>query len=155
MCANRACADAGMCAGACINRGSIQGAHVGCRVESDVGARMCGVVQREVGRKLYARLPELSQLLDVTLARAPKEQFGAPSPAIWQRMVVRGPRPPPNDVVRCICACMHWSQTPLASNTPGSACYPFEDNAQSLVLHAACSAAGDGTPCSGRVICKW
>ena len=44
--------------------------------------------QREVGRKLYARLPELSQLLDATLARAPKEQFGAPSPAIWQRMVV-------------------------------------------------------------------
>ena len=50
-----------------------------------------GCAQREVGRKLYARLPDLSQLLDTTLARAPKEQFGAPAPQIWQRMVVRVP----------------------------------------------------------------
>lgn len=49
--------------------------------------------QREVGRKLYARLPDLSQLLDTTLARAPKEQFGAPAPQIWQRMVVSAPAP--------------------------------------------------------------
>ena len=31
-------------------------------------------VQREVSRKLYVQLPELSQLLDRTLARAPKDE---------------------------------------------------------------------------------
>jgi hypothetical protein len=41
-----------------------------------------------VSRKLYMRLPQLSQLLDRTLARAPKEQFGAPAAHIWQRLVV-------------------------------------------------------------------
>ncbi|CAL5220821.1 g2898 [Coccomyxa viridis] len=42
---------------------------------------------REVSRKLYAQLPELSQLLDRTLARAPKEEYGPPPSSLWHRLV--------------------------------------------------------------------
>ena len=45
-------------------------------------------VQREVSRKLYAQLPELSQLLDRTLARAPKDEYGPPPASLWHRLVV-------------------------------------------------------------------
>ena len=45
-------------------------------------------MQREVSRKLYAQLPELSQLLDRTLARAPKEEYGPPPSSLWHRLVV-------------------------------------------------------------------
>ena len=45
-------------------------------------------VQREVSRKLYVQLPELSQLLDRTLARAPKDEYGAPPARLWHRLVV-------------------------------------------------------------------
>ncbi|KAK9905860.1 hypothetical protein WJX75_007711 [Coccomyxa subellipsoidea] len=44
---------------------------------------------REVSKKLYVKLPELSKLLDATLAKAPKEQFGPPSAQIWKRIVER------------------------------------------------------------------
>ena len=49
-------------------------------------AALC--VQREVSRKLYVQLPELSQLLDRTLARAPKDEYGAPPARLWHRLVV-------------------------------------------------------------------
>lgn len=49
----------------------------------------CVCVQREVSKKLHVRLPELSKLLDATLAKAPKEQFGPPSAQIWKRIMVR------------------------------------------------------------------
>ena len=45
-------------------------------------------VQREVSRKLYVQLPELSQLLDRTLARAPKDEYGPPPARLWHRLVV-------------------------------------------------------------------
>lgn len=48
-----------------------------------------GCLQREVSKKLHTRLPELSKLLDATLAKAPKEQFGPPSAQLWKRIVVR------------------------------------------------------------------
>lgn len=54
----------------------------------------CGLLQREVSKKLHVRLPELSVLLDRTLAKAPKEQFGPPSAQIWKRIVVRHLAPP-------------------------------------------------------------
>ena len=41
-----------------------------------------------MSRKLYAQLPELSQLLDRTLARAPKEEYGPPPGSLWHRLVV-------------------------------------------------------------------
>ncbi len=50
-------------------------------------------MQREVSRKLYAQLPELSQLLDRTLARAPKDEYGPPPASLWHRLVVRHPFP--------------------------------------------------------------
>ena len=34
------------------------------------------------------QLPELSQLLDRTLARAPKDEYGAPPARLWHRLVV-------------------------------------------------------------------
>ncbi|CAL8472027.1 g11569 [Coccomyxa elongata] len=44
---------------------------------------------REVSKKLHTRLPELSKMLDATLAKAPKEQFGPPSAQLWKRIVER------------------------------------------------------------------
>ena len=52
-------------------------------------AERCGCcVQREVSRKLYMQLPELSQHLDRTLARAPKDEYGPPPQQLWRNLVV-------------------------------------------------------------------
>lgn len=48
-------------------------------------------MQREVSRKLYMQLPELSQHLDRTLARAPKDEYGPPPQQLWRNLVVSFP----------------------------------------------------------------
>ena len=53
------------------------------------------LLQREVSRKLYVQLPELSQLLDRTLARAPKDEYGPPPGHLWHCLVVSCLRPAP------------------------------------------------------------
>ena len=73
-------------------------------------------MQREVSRKLYAQLPELSQLLDRTLARAPKNEYGPPPASLWHRLVVSQPSPksPPQAVPIGVAGCSRWRWPPPA-----------------------------------------
>lgn len=80
-------------------------------------------MQREVSRKLYAQLPELSQLLDRTLARAPKDEYGPPPASLWHRLVVSRPT-----LKSPLLSSVHWVGQPQQTRVaaPSVLCAPLQ-----------------------------